>query len=52
VLDPAIVQDCSLVKLNSSPVNGSCKGNLIGMEILPAGFANDLVRGISKDIFD
>lgn len=36
VLDLTIIQYCSFVKLNASPVYGSGERNLVRMEVLPA----------------
>lgn len=51
VFNLTIVEDGSLVQLDTPTVYGSGERDLIWMEVLPARFANNILRGISQNIF-
>jgi len=50
VLDLTIAQYSSLVQLDSSAMDLSCKRNLIRVEVLPARLASHFVRQIAQNI--
>jgi hypothetical protein len=50
--DACIVKHGSLVKENTSTVNGAGKGHFIWMEVFEAGSSEDLFGSIPEDIGD
>ena len=42
--DLTVVEDSCFVKLDAPAVDGSREGDLIGMEVFPAGFPHYLLR--------
>jgi hypothetical protein len=52
VLDAGITHDGSLVQTDATALYCPCKGDLVGVEILPTRSARHLMGKIAKDVLD
>ena len=52
VLDLTIVERSGFVQANTTAVDGSRKGNLIRVKVLPTRFTLNLTRKVAKNVFD